>query len=709
MLLDFGVTPYLVFDGASLPSKSETNASRKVIREKSKAAGHALYASGKTSAAYSEFQKGVEITTTMVACVVRELRKANVQYIIAPYEADAQLVYLERQGIIDAILSEDSDLLVFGAKHLITKLDQYGGCTEIDRDDFASCRDISLVGWTDTMFRRMAILSGCDYLRNIPKLGLQNSYRYVRTYRDLDKMFQMIQLGGKFVVPMDYPQQFRNAELTFLHQRVFCPIKQMLVFLDELPPGLKAENLPFLGENMTPQIAIGVACGELDSKSKLPVKFLATPPIKRTLLSQVQRSASTSMLKPSKSIESFFKPNREPLQELDPNSLTPSPSQTRLLTTYANASWEVRTVSSAPQLRRAMTSLSSPATPIAIDNLNTSTFLAKAAMKSTYKPPKRQRLCSELDEVSPSKEVTQSPFFTTPTSIGQGKGKAKKARKSDFEVWSDDSLCEESLLALPDVHQKASPAKSSVPQPETPAEVNDGVDFVPQSSPVKQDAEDRDASDSQPAPEVSQPHVSQLNLVSGAGREPENDSFEDFLEVHSQSRSNSILQTFVYQSITARDAALAKLSPKSDQPLVVPDAPQSPSLQRRDSECSTRQKSPDVSRTFVSQSASLRATALQSLSPRAQVVRNTELVQETAIWSQGTHSISQDVDTLVRIGQQALETPSRINTETTVRKEVVPLRGSEDDRVLDTEDEESIIGESPPRKRLNLQAYVYTN
>ena len=701
MLLDFGVTPYLVFDGASLPSKAETNASRKIIREKSKVSGHALYAAGNTSAAYNEFQKGVEITTTMVACVVRGLRRANVQYIIAPYEADAQLVYLERQGIIDAILSEDSDLLVFGAKHLITKLDQYGGCTEIDRDDFASCRDISLVGWTDAMFRRMAILSGCDYLRNIPKLGLQNAYRYVRTYKDLDKMFQMIQLGGKFVVPIDYPQQFRNAELTFLHQRVFCPIKQMLVFLDDLPPGLKAENLPFLGEDMDPQIAIGVACGQLDSKSKLPSKSLAAPPMKRTTMSQAQRSSSTSMLKPSKSIESFFKPNREPLQELDPNSLTPSPSQRRLLTTYANASWDMRTVSSAPQLRRAMTSLSSPASPLATDNLNASAFLAKAAMKSTYKPPKRQRLCSELDEVSPSKEVKQSPYFTTPTSVGQRTGKAKKARKSDFEVWSDDSLCEESLLALPDVHQKASPPKSSVLYPELPPEINDGVDVIPQSSPAKQEVEDGDASDGQGATEVSQPHVSQLNLTSDGARAPENESFEDLLEVHSQSRSKSMLKTFVYQSSTARTTALAKLSPKANQPLLVPDAPPTPSSHRPDSESSTRRQSPDMSRTFVSQSANLRVTALQSLSPRTQVERKIELVQETTIWDAGTDTIAQDVETLVKIGQQALETPTR--------DEAVPLRGSEDDPIPDTEDEESIVGGSPPRTRLNLQAYVYTN
>lgn len=35
---------------------------------------------------------------------------------VAPYEADAQLCFLEREGYVDGIITEDSDLLVFGCK-----------------------------------------------------------------------------------------------------------------------------------------------------------------------------------------------------------------------------------------------------------------------------------------------------------------------------------------------------------------------------------------------------------------------------------------------------------------------------------------------------------------------------------------------------------------------------------------------------------------
>lgn len=46
------------------------------------------------------------------------LRSENIEFVVAPYEADAQLAYLsglgtEKGGIV-AIISEDSDLLAYG-------------------------------------------------------------------------------------------------------------------------------------------------------------------------------------------------------------------------------------------------------------------------------------------------------------------------------------------------------------------------------------------------------------------------------------------------------------------------------------------------------------------------------------------------------------------------------------------------------------------
>ncbi len=42
---------------------------------------------------------------------------------MAPYEADAQLAYLSKIGHIHAVITEDSDLLAFGATCIFYKMD----------------------------------------------------------------------------------------------------------------------------------------------------------------------------------------------------------------------------------------------------------------------------------------------------------------------------------------------------------------------------------------------------------------------------------------------------------------------------------------------------------------------------------------------------------------------------------------------------------
>lgn len=42
------------------------------------------------------------------------LKQENVSYIVAPYEADAQMTFLAVSQQVDAIITEDSDMIPFG-------------------------------------------------------------------------------------------------------------------------------------------------------------------------------------------------------------------------------------------------------------------------------------------------------------------------------------------------------------------------------------------------------------------------------------------------------------------------------------------------------------------------------------------------------------------------------------------------------------------
>ncbi|KUJ14628.1 uncharacterized protein LY89DRAFT_619648 [Mollisia scopiformis] len=463
MLQHFGVTPFLIFDGDYLPSKAKTEDERAKRREESKKAGMELLSAGKPSQAYLEFQKAVDVTPEMARQLIDELRRAGVQYIVAPYEADAQMVYLERKGIVDGILSEDSDLLVFGAKCLLTKLDQYGNCIEVNKADFCACKEISLTGWSDKEFRQMAILSGCDYLASINNMGLKTAYRMVRKHRTIEKVVRMLQFDGKFHVPKGYLEAFYQAEFTFLHQRVFCPQSLSLVLHTQPEQPIDENKMSYIGAYVEPEIARGVARGDLNPMTKVPIAGVrnASGPITPwSTRSRTQHQRSTSSeVKKNKPLETFFKPKRTPLAELDPNCFTPSPSQQDAL--RRNQGPWVAIPLPRPYLSRANTELQLPQSappPTRTQSVRQS----RTPTISEPRPPKRARLCEDLElVVSPSRKVELGPsrFFSSnapePSPAAARNFRSKRSKKQEINIFSDDSV-EEAMLSLPDVSTSGS-------------------------------------------------------------------------------------------------------------------------------------------------------------------------------------------------------------------------------------------------------------
>lgn len=635
MLLDFGITPYIVFDGDALPSKSGTNSKRKQDRDAAKELGMSLWRAGKKEQAMQELQKAVSITPQMIHTVIEELRRMNVQILVAPYEADAQLVYLEKEGIIDGIISEDSDMLVFGATKLITKLDQHGSCIEVNRSDLILNREISFAGWSDTMFRRMAILSGCDYLPSVNGIGLRKGHELVKKHKEITRIARAMALQGKYVVPIDYVSKFIDAERAFLYHRVFCPKLGRLVMLNTLPPDLKEEDMPFLGPYIEPDVALGVACGDLNPKTKQPF----SPNIKRSKslldtprLQQVDRRSSLgpSDLKSKRSIDSFFKPQRTPLAELDPNSLTPSPSQQRLLERNTHASWEPRLANSAPPLRRVVTD-QPRSTPGAPSNSGRTNFLFRAGAVSTYQPSKRQRMCSESDDIPASEEVKQSKYFAEcvvqQSPLAKQKAKDRRHKKPAFDVFADDSG--EGIITALMSDQK----QTEVVYPEIPEldghELED--DIVPQSSPIRESIPPIDSqsshgtadlqafsfgSQSQSQAQTPSTTQSQVSDVS----DPE--AFVELLDFHvkklnADTKIRNTKRTFSGQCVEKQAAALASLKPPALEPTESSneevDSEESEHEELPSPRRSSTVKFQSFARTFACQSPNLQLQALKTL------------------------------------------------------------------------------------------------
>ncbi|XP_021121146.1 exonuclease 1 isoform X1 [Heterocephalus glaber] len=267
MLLSHGIKPILIFDGCTLPSKKEVERSRRERRQSNLLKGKQLLREGKVSEARECFTRSINITHAMAHKVIKAARTLGVDCLVAPYEADAQLAYLNKAGIVQAIITEDSDLLAFGCKKVILKMDQFGNGLEIDQSRLGMCRQLGDV-FTEEKFRYMCILSGCDYLSSLRGIGLAKACKVLRLANnpDIEKVIKKIghYLKMNITVPEDYIKGFIRANNTFLYQLVFDPIKRKLVPLNAYEDDIDPETLTYAGQYIDDSIALQIALGNKD-------------------------------------------------------------------------------------------------------------------------------------------------------------------------------------------------------------------------------------------------------------------------------------------------------------------------------------------------------------------------------------------------------------------------------------------------------------
>ncbi|XP_034538502.1 exonuclease 1 [Notolabrus celidotus] len=267
MLLNFSVKPILVFDGRNLPSKKEVERSRRERRETNLQKGRQLLREGKLSEARDCFTRCVNITPAMAHNLIKVARARGVDCVVAPYEADAQLAYLTKSGLAQAVITEDSDLLAFGCKKVILKMDKEGNGLEIDQSHLGRCRSLGNV-FTEEKFRYMCILSGCDYLASLHGIGLGKACKLLRLTTDPDilkvirKMGQYLKM--KLVVPEEYVEGFIKANNTFLYQLVFDPVRRKVVPLNPYPEHIDPATISYAGINLGDDKGLQMAIGNVD-------------------------------------------------------------------------------------------------------------------------------------------------------------------------------------------------------------------------------------------------------------------------------------------------------------------------------------------------------------------------------------------------------------------------------------------------------------
>ncbi|CAH0584093.1 unnamed protein product [Chrysodeixis includens] len=270
MLLSKNIKPILVFDGRHLPAKAMTELKRRESRDISKKRAAELLSLGKTEEARSYMRRSVDITHAMALSLIKECRKRNVDCIVAPYEADSQLAYLNIKNIAHVVITEDSDLILFGCTKVLFKMDLDGTGTLVDTAKLPLVMRCPIEHYTFDKFRQMCIMSGCDYLASLPGIGLAKARQFVTATQDSNFANALRKLPSFFnksslVVTDEYRESFLKAEATFKHQYVYDPIeRQMTRLTDPDDEDVEQALCVNAGELLDPKVAFQLALGNLD-------------------------------------------------------------------------------------------------------------------------------------------------------------------------------------------------------------------------------------------------------------------------------------------------------------------------------------------------------------------------------------------------------------------------------------------------------------
>jgi len=105
----------------------------------------------------------------------------------APNEAEAYCSYMCVLGLADGVLSEDTDVLVYGTNKLLTKINtQASTVVEIDLNVVLDGMELDL-----SQFKDFCILIGCDYNSRPKGYGPVKSHKMIKEHKSIDAIEQL--------------------------------------------------------------------------------------------------------------------------------------------------------------------------------------------------------------------------------------------------------------------------------------------------------------------------------------------------------------------------------------------------------------------------------------------------------------------------------------------------------------------------------------
>ncbi|RLV96354.1 DNA repair protein RAD2 [Spathaspora sp. JA1] len=165
-----------------------------------------------------------EVTETMINDVQELLRRFGIPYITSPMEAEAQCAELLKIGLVDGIITDDSDCLLFGGDRVYKNMfnqKQYVECYMKDDID-------AKLGLSQEKLIELALLLGSDYTEGIKGIGPVLAMEILAEFESLENFKSWFDENTKTVK--------HNSDINSLRKSLLTRIKNGKLYLPDIFP-----------------------------------------------------------------------------------------------------------------------------------------------------------------------------------------------------------------------------------------------------------------------------------------------------------------------------------------------------------------------------------------------------------------------------------------------------------------------------------------
>jgi len=197
-LVEAGIKPVYVFDGAPDMMKEGTLEKRKERKEKAEKEYEKSLEEGDLERARIKAQQTSRMTDEIEESSKKLLSLLAIPWTQAPSEGEAQAAHMIKEGDAWAVGSQDHDTLLFGAGRLVKNLTVTGkrkmpGSSKykkispelIELEEVLEDLDITRKQLVD-----IGILCGTDYNEGVKGIGPKRGLKYIKKYDDLESVLE---------------------------------------------------------------------------------------------------------------------------------------------------------------------------------------------------------------------------------------------------------------------------------------------------------------------------------------------------------------------------------------------------------------------------------------------------------------------------------------------------------------------------------------